>query len=48
VQIVGAGHNEGRAEMRNRIGGKGANLVEMASSGRPAAPGVTTDLCTAF
>ena len=30
VYSFGAGHNEGRADMRNLLGGKGANLAEMA------------------
>jgi len=37
VYRFGAGHNEGRADMRNLLGGKGANLAEMASIG-PAGP----------
>ena len=37
VYSFGAGHNEGRADMRNLLGGKGANLAEMASH-RPAGP----------
>src|SRR5579875_3552463 len=50
VYNFGAGHNEGRAEMRNLLGGKGANLAEMASIGLPVPPGftITTDVCTAF
>src|SRR6195952_5886237 len=50
VYNFGAGHNEGRAEMRNLLGGKGANLAEMAGIGLPVPPGftITTDLCTAF
>ncbi len=50
VYSFGAGHNEGRAEMRNLLGGKGANLAEMASIGLPVPPGftITTELCTAF
>ncbi len=50
VYNFGAGHNEGRSEMRNLLGGKGANLAEMASIGLPVPPGftITTDLCTAF
>src|ERR1041385_4132662 len=46
----GAGHNEGRADMRNLLGGKGANLAEMASIGLPVPPGftLTTEVCTAF
>ncbi|WP_198370352.1 pyruvate, phosphate dikinase [Roseomonas rosulenta] len=48
VYSFGAGHNEGRAEMRNLLGGKGANLAEMASIGLPVPPGftITTEVCT--
>ena len=35
VYSFGAGHNEGRADMRNLLGGKGANLAEMASIDLP-------------
>ena len=50
VYSFGAGHNEGRAEMRNLLGGKGANLAEMASIGLPVPPGftLTTEVCTAY
>jgi pyruvate,orthophosphate dikinase len=50
VYSFGAGANEGRAEMRNLLGGKGANLAEMASIGLPVPPGftITTEVCTAF
>src|ERR1700759_5071763 len=50
VYRFGAGHNEGRADMRNLLGGKGANLAEMASIGLPVPPGFTisTEVCTAF
>jgi pyruvate,orthophosphate dikinase len=50
VYSFGAGHNEGRADMRNLLGGKGANLAEMASIGLPVPPGFTisTELCTEF
>ena len=49
VYSFGAGHNEGRADMRNLLGGKGANLAEMASIGLPVPPGftLTTEVCTA-
>jgi len=48
VYSFGAGRNEGRAEMRNLLGGKGANLAEMASIGLPVPPGftITTEVCT--
>ncbi len=50
VYSFGAGHNEGRADMRNLLGGKGANLAEMASIDLPVPPGFTisTELCTEF
>jgi pyruvate, orthophosphate dikinase len=50
VYSFGAGHNEGRAGMRNLLGGKGANLAEMASIDLPVPPGftITTEVCTAF
>ena len=50
VYSFGAGHDEGRADMRNLLGGKGANLAEMASIGLPVPPGftITTDVCTAY
>ncbi len=50
VYSFGAGHNEGRADMRDLLGGKGANLAEMASIGLPVPPGftITTEVCTAF
>ena len=48
VYGFGAGRNEGSAEMRNLLGGKGANLAEMASIGLPVPPGftITTEVCT--
>ena len=50
VYSFGAGYNEGRADMRNLLGGKGANLAEMASIGLPVPPGftITTEVCTAY
>ncbi len=41
---------DGRAEMRNLLGGKGANLAEMSSIGLPVPPGFTisTDVCSYF
>ncbi|HEY2133385.1 MAG TPA: pyruvate, phosphate dikinase [Acetobacteraceae bacterium] len=50
VYSFGAGHDEGRADMRNLLGGKGANLAEMASIGLPVPPGftITTEVCTAY
>src|SRR5487761_2132620 len=50
VYSFGAGHNEGRADMKKLLRGKGANLAEMASIGLPVPPGftITTEVCTAF
>jgi pyruvate, orthophosphate dikinase len=50
VYRFGAAQNEGSADMRNLLGGKGANLAEMASIGLPVPPGFTisTDVCTAY
>jgi pyruvate,orthophosphate dikinase len=50
VYSFGAGHDEGRADMRDLLGGKGANLAEMASIGLPVPPGftITTEVCTEF
>jgi pyruvate, orthophosphate dikinase len=41
---------EGKAEMRDLLGGKGANLAEMANLGLPVPPGftITTEVCTHF
>ncbi|MBP7845011.1 MAG: pyruvate, phosphate dikinase [Proteobacteria bacterium] len=41
---------EGSAEMKNLLGGKGANLAEMAKLGLPVPPGfsISTDVCTHF
>ncbi|MDB5570921.1 MAG: pyruvate, phosphate dikinase [Hyphomicrobiales bacterium] len=50
VYSFGDGKAEGRGEMRNLLGGKGANLAEMANLGLPVPPGftITTELCTSF
>ncbi|PQA89279.1 pyruvate, phosphate dikinase [Hyphococcus luteus] len=50
VYSFGAGHSDGDASLRNLLGGKGANLAEMASLGLPVPPGftITTEVCTAF
>ena len=41
---------DGRSEMKDLLGGKGANLAEMASLGLPVPPGftITTEVCTYF
>jgi pyruvate,orthophosphate dikinase len=50
VYNFGAGVNDGSASLRNLLGGKGANLAEMASIGLPVPPGftITTEVCTAY
>ncbi len=50
VYTFGDGKAEGKSEMRDLLGGKGANLAEMANLGLPVPPGftVTTEVCTAF
>ena len=50
VYNFGAGSSEGRADMKNLLGGKGANLAEMSNLGLPVPPGftITTELCTEF
>ena len=50
VYAFEAGRAEGRAEMRDLLGGKGANLAEMSNLGLPVPPGFTisTDVCTWF
>lgn len=41
VYCFGADATEGRADMKNLLGGKGANLAEMANLGLPVPPGFT-------
>ncbi len=50
VYSFGDGQAEGKSEMRNLLGGKGANLAEMANLGLPVPPGftITTELCTYY
>ena len=50
VYSFGGGTADGRAEMRNLLGGKGANLAEMSALGLPVPPGftLTTDVCNAW
>ena len=50
VYIFAAGKSEGSAEMKDLLGGKGANLAEMASLGLPVPPGftITTEVCTFY
>lgn len=50
VYFFGSGTAEGTAQMRDLLGGKGANLAEMARLGVPVPPGftITTEVCTYF
>ena len=50
VYSFGGGRAEGRADMKNLLGGKGANLAEMANLGIPVPPGFTipTEVCTYY
>lgn len=48
VYLFGGGIAEGNAKMKEVLGGKGANLAEMAGIGLPVPPGftITTEVCT--
>src|SRR3954462_1088606 len=50
VYAFGDGKAEGRADMRNPLGGKGANLAEMSNLGLPVPHGltITTEVCTYY
>ena len=50
VYTFGDGQAEGRADMKNLLGGKGANLAEMNLIGVPVPPGftITTEVCTEY
>jgi pyruvate,orthophosphate dikinase len=50
VYTFGNGRAEGRASMRDLLGGKGAGLAEMANLGLPVPPGftITTEVCTYY
>ena len=50
VYLFGNGKAEGHADMRNLLGGKGANLAEMNLIGVPVPPGftITTDVCNEY
>ncbi|MBO0758390.1 MAG: pyruvate, phosphate dikinase, partial [Bradyrhizobiaceae bacterium] len=50
VYTFGDGKAEGKAEMRDLLGGKGANLAEMANLGLSVPPGftITTEVCSYF
>ena len=50
VYTFGDGKAEGKADMRNLLGGKGANLAEMNLIGVPVPAGftITTEVCTLY
>ena len=50
VYTFGNGKAEGKADMRNLLGGKGANLAEMNLIGVPVPPGftITNEVCSEF
>ena len=53
VYFFGAGKAEGKAQMKNLLGGKGANLAEMAGHKNlrlpvPAGFTITTEVCSFF
>src|SRR3954470_13286699 len=50
IYFFGGGKAEGNKEMKNLLGGKGANLAEMTNIGVPVPPGftITTDVCVQF
>ena len=50
VYTFGNGKAEGNSEMKNLLGGKGANLAEMNLIGVPVPPGftITTEVCTDY
>ena len=50
VYTFGNGKAEGRSDMKNLLGGKGANFAEMNLIGVPVPPGftITTEVCTAY
>ena len=50
VYPFGDGRSDGRAEMKDLLGGKGANLAEMVNLGIPVPPGftITTEVCSHY
>ncbi len=50
IYFFGDGEADGTAEMKNLLGGKGANLAEMTNIGLPVPPGftITTEVCTYY
>jgi pyruvate,orthophosphate dikinase len=50
VYFFGSGKADGKAEMKNLLGGKGANIAEMTNLKIPVPPGftITTEMCTVY
>ena len=50
VYFFGAGKADGKSDMKNLLGGKGANLAEMTNLGIPVPAGftITTEVCTMY
>ncbi|HEY8344594.1 MAG TPA: PEP/pyruvate-binding domain-containing protein, partial [Bacillota bacterium] len=50
VYFFGAGKADGKSDMKNLLGGKGANLAEMTNLGIPVPAGftITTEVCTIY
>ncbi|WP_439814634.1 pyruvate, phosphate dikinase [Zavarzinia sp. CC-PAN008] len=50
IYAFGGGKADGKAAMKNLLGGKGANLAEMSALGLPVPPGftITTEVCTEY
>ncbi|MDA3823841.1 MAG: pyruvate, phosphate dikinase [Bacteroidales bacterium] len=50
VYVFGGGSSEGKADMKNLLGGKGANLAEMSNLGIPVPAGftITSDVCNVY
>lgn len=50
IYLFGPGMGEGNADMKELLGGKGANLAEMSNLGIPVPPGftITTEVCTYY
>src|SRR5438309_2242372 len=50
IYFFGGGKADGNKDMKNLLGGKGANLAEMTNIGVPVPPGftITTEVCTEF
>src|SRR3990172_1350288 len=50
VYFFGSGKADGKSDMKNLLGGKGANIAEMTNLGIPVPPGftITTEVCTLY